>query len=167
MRNENTKLSHLRYIYRFLQGLKDPYQFTYFKKVEKWSSIPTYTFITFQQLRFYSNDLLLKIGSFTNLCHFFRDCYLISNQILYLPALQSIPNMQTDNQQESSQQSPQKCTESTSCNLNKNTSLELPPIIIDNNQKITPPAPFVLDCQSKVIDHISKSFYKIDVKQIE
>jgi hypothetical protein len=35
MKNGETKLSHLRYIYRFLQGLKDPYEFTYFKKIER------------------------------------------------------------------------------------------------------------------------------------
>lgn len=35
MKNENTKLSHLRYVFRFVQGLKDPYQFTYFKKLDR------------------------------------------------------------------------------------------------------------------------------------
>ena len=35
MKNEATKLSHLRYVYRFLQGIKDPYQFTYFKKLDR------------------------------------------------------------------------------------------------------------------------------------
>lgn len=74
--------------------------------------------------------------------------------------------MQNDNHPDSSQHSAQKCTESTSCNLNKTTPLELPQVNIDVNQKIAPPATFALDCQSKVIDHISKSFYKIDVKQI-
>lgn len=35
MKNENTKLSHLRYIYRFLEGIKDPFSFSYFKKSDK------------------------------------------------------------------------------------------------------------------------------------
>ena len=33
MRSQETKLSHLRYIFRFLQGLKDPEEFNYFKKI--------------------------------------------------------------------------------------------------------------------------------------
>ena len=33
MKSVETKLSHLRYIYRFLQGLKDPGEFNYFKKI--------------------------------------------------------------------------------------------------------------------------------------
>lgn len=33
MKSTETKLSHLRYIYRFLQGLKEPDEFNYFKKV--------------------------------------------------------------------------------------------------------------------------------------
>lgn len=112
--------------------------------------------------------LFLKIRSLTNFCYFFRDCYVIPKQILYLPGLQSNSKMQNDNHQDSSQHSAQKCTESTSCNLNKNIPLEFPQVSIDANQKmVPPPTTFTLDCQSKVIDHISKSFYKIDVKQIE
>ena len=33
MKCTETKLSHLRYIFRFLQGLKNPEDFTYFKKL--------------------------------------------------------------------------------------------------------------------------------------
>lgn len=35
MRDAKTKVSHLKYVYRFLEGLKNPEDFSYFKKVEK------------------------------------------------------------------------------------------------------------------------------------
>ena len=35
MKSIETKLSHLRYMYRFLQGLKDPGEFNYFKKIDR------------------------------------------------------------------------------------------------------------------------------------
>lgn len=35
MRDTQTKQSHLRYIFRFLEGLERPEDFTYFHKAEK------------------------------------------------------------------------------------------------------------------------------------
>lgn len=32
MKNPHTKLTHLRYLHRFLEGLADPHDFNYFKK---------------------------------------------------------------------------------------------------------------------------------------
>jgi len=33
MKNAKTKMSHLKYIYRFLEGIQNPLEFSYFKKI--------------------------------------------------------------------------------------------------------------------------------------
>ena len=35
IRNKETKLAHIRYLYRFLEGLENPKEFYYFKQKDK------------------------------------------------------------------------------------------------------------------------------------
>lgn len=36
IKNNQTKLAHVRYLYRFLEGLEEPDNFFYFKQKDKW-----------------------------------------------------------------------------------------------------------------------------------